>query len=70
MGRPLDADIATSYNNVGNAGVAELADAADLKFYAKLSTSSFTFKLERLCQLPISRYEATVPSGGNQFLSV
>ena len=30
------------------AGVAELADAADLKSYAKMSTSGFTFKIELL----------------------
>ncbi|MFC2001723.1 integrase core domain-containing protein [Chloroflexota bacterium] len=39
--------------------MAELADAADLKFYAKLSTSGFTFKLEHLCQLQKSRFVST-----------
>ena len=61
--RNLDTGIAKTYNNVGNAGVAELADAADLKFYANLSTSGFTYKIELLCQSLKPRFEATVPFG-------
>jgi len=45
--------------------VAELADAADLKSYVKISNSGFTFKLELLCQLPKSCFIARVPFGDN-----
>ena len=36
----LDTGIAKTYNNVGNAGVAELADAADLKSAGEILVGS------------------------------
>jgi hypothetical protein len=40
-------------------GVAESADAADLKFYAKLSSSHFAFKPELLNRLSVSVFNPT-----------
>ncbi len=52
------------------AGVAELADAADLKFYAKMPNSGFTLKTVLFRQLSKTRFVARVTFGDNQFFSV
>ena len=63
----LDSGTINNYNRC-DAGVAESADAADLK--AKLSTSGFMYKTEHLRQWLKLCFEATVMFGGNQFFLV
>jgi len=56
----LDSPPVTIYNNPID-GVAELADAADLKFQAKMSNSYFTFEKVPLCYMPKTRFVREVP---------
>ena len=42
-------------------GVSERSMVTVLKFYAKLSTSHFTFEIEPLCYMPKARFMREVP---------